>query len=64
MYKKEQVEKKIERIKSRIIAYVAGMCIGSNMIGKEGKDWSYENSQRGFDYIDKELSKLNNLIYK
>lgn len=48
----------IENAMGRIIAFMSGACIGSNLAGLEGKEWDYDMGERARDIITKEVMKL------
>lgn len=57
-YRIMKEEKYIYNSLSRIQAYIAGMCIGSNLLGLDGKEWHYDNGEKGREIIEKEIAKL------
>ena len=54
----------IENSIARIQAYIAGMCIGSNLKGLGGREFHYDDGERGRNEITKEIKKLVKYLTK
>lgn len=57
-YMKKNQEKYLYNATQRIIAYAVGMAIGANIQGLSGKEFHFDNSERGREEIEKEVMKL------
>jgi hypothetical protein len=58
MKKPTNKEKYVYNSLSRIQVYLAGMCIGANLMGLEGREWHYDSGEKGREIVEKEINRL------